>query len=289
MTNEIIEVKQLPVIVEQLHLIKAEIEAQAKAVLAMDCTEETVKDIKKQRTDLGNRFKEFEAKRKSIHDQIEAPYEAFMAVYKECIAAPFKEADSTLATRINEVTNTILQRKIDEVRTYANEYIESVGLTEGDIRYEEIPLKVTQVASLKSLKESVKNYVDKIKDDLTAISQLENSGEILVEYRMNHDLSRSLSIVTARKKAIEQELARREALESKAKEEAERKETVTQAVEEHEKESEDIKPPVVSEAPVEVPVTVDRYSVSFTVTATLDQLKALKEFLNNGGYEYANN
>ena len=49
---ELISVVQLPIIQEQLHTIKAQIEARAAAALAAPCTEETVKSVKELRADL---------------------------------------------------------------------------------------------------------------------------------------------------------------------------------------------------------------------------------------------
>ena len=52
---ELISVVQLPIIQEQLHTIKAQIEARAAAALAAPCTEETVKSVKELRADLRRR------------------------------------------------------------------------------------------------------------------------------------------------------------------------------------------------------------------------------------------
>lgn len=60
--NEIIEVKQLPIIVEQLQTIKADVTARVNDALSLDCTENTVKAVKNARSDLsyddnGNRLR----------------------------------------------------------------------------------------------------------------------------------------------------------------------------------------------------------------------------------------
>ena len=66
MNEEIIVVKQLPVIEEQLKNIKANIEEKVSSVLALKCDESTVKAIKVLRADLTKDFKELEERRKIV-------------------------------------------------------------------------------------------------------------------------------------------------------------------------------------------------------------------------------
>ena len=47
MTNNIIVVKQLPIIEERLRELKADIESRTSAAMSMECTEDTVKEVKK--------------------------------------------------------------------------------------------------------------------------------------------------------------------------------------------------------------------------------------------------
>ena len=65
MNNEIMIVKQLPVIEEQLKLIKTEIEEKTSLALSMICTEDTYKEIKKLRADLKHDFEGYEVQWRS--------------------------------------------------------------------------------------------------------------------------------------------------------------------------------------------------------------------------------
>lgn len=66
MDKEIIAVKQLPIIVEQLHEVKAEVTAKVEQALSLVCTEDTVKDVKKVRSDLNKELKDYEERRKAV-------------------------------------------------------------------------------------------------------------------------------------------------------------------------------------------------------------------------------
>ena len=58
--NELIVVKQLPIIKERLREIQATSQEQVNNALALIATEDTVKDVKKVRADLTKTFNELE-------------------------------------------------------------------------------------------------------------------------------------------------------------------------------------------------------------------------------------
>ena len=57
--NEIIVVKQLPVIVEQLAQVKETVIQRVQTATSLVCTDETVKEVKKARAELNAEFKFF--------------------------------------------------------------------------------------------------------------------------------------------------------------------------------------------------------------------------------------
>ena len=103
MNNDIIVIKQLPVIEEQLQAIKAEVTEKVENALCLVCNEETVKSIKAVRADLNKDFKDFEERRKAVKKAIMTPYEQFETVYKDCIADTYKKADTELKLKIDSV------------------------------------------------------------------------------------------------------------------------------------------------------------------------------------------
>ena len=74
MIKDLIEVKQIPIIEEQLKNVSAVIDERVKNATSLVCTEETVKTIKELRADLNKDFKEFETKRKEVKEQVLKPY-----------------------------------------------------------------------------------------------------------------------------------------------------------------------------------------------------------------------
>ena len=77
--TDLIVVKQLPVIVEQLHGIKAAAEEKVQDALSLACTEETVQVVKKRRAELNAIRKDLEARRAIVKKEIMAPYDSFRA------------------------------------------------------------------------------------------------------------------------------------------------------------------------------------------------------------------
>lgn len=270
MSNEIIAVKQLPIIEEKLAEIKAAVTSKVDLAMSLVCTEETYKDIKKTRADLNAEFKAWEDKRKEVKAAVMTPYEKFEAIYKDCISDAYKKADKDLKGKIDSVEGELKAKKEQEVKEYFGEYLASKGID--FVTYENANVNVTLSASMKSLKEAAKAFIDRICDDLNLIDTQENKAEILVEYKRTLNVSQAITTVTARMKAIEEEKAR-QAAEQKPVEQEEK----TQFVK--------LTPPTV-EAPKVESAEEQVCTISFKVTATRAKLRQLKAFLENGGYNY---
>ena len=275
MNNEIIVVKQLPEIEEHLQAIKEEVTVKVNDALSLICNETTVKEVKAVRASLNKDLKDFEERRKAVKKAIMTPYEAFEAVYKDCISDTYKKADTELKRKIDSVENELKEQKTAEVKGYFDEYRDSKiadGITW--IGFADANINVTLSASMKSLKEQAKTFVDRICDDLSLIDTQEHKDEILYEYKQSLNVSNAITMVANRYKAIEAAKAAEE--ERKAREQAEAEAAAK---------VEAIAPPTVE--PIAPPVEEEKvYTLKFTVKATMPQLKALKEFLNNGGYDY---
>lgn len=283
MTNDLIVVRQLPVIEDQLRTIHDAVQARVEDVLAMECTEETYKEVKKARSELNAQYRALEERRKEVKTQVEAPYKKFEAVYKACAGDLFAAADKQLAAKISAVETGLKQKKAEQVKTYFDEYRESLGIPFDMVNF---GITVTMSASLKSLKAQAKDYLDRVRGDLDMISTQEHKDEILAEYRMHLNAPRAITTVANRHAAIERERKIREEFAAVA----ERKQASETAV----REVVETTPPVKA-APVAPPVMVEsaesaepvkQYSTAFRVTGTIEQLKALKNFMEDGGYTY---
>lgn len=279
MSNEIIVVKQLPVIEQQLAQIKEQVAERVSAAMKLVCTEDTVKAVKKARTELNAEFKVWEEKRKEVKTAVMSPYEQFEAVYKDCISDSYKAADKDLKQKVDEVEQELKNKKSAEVKSYFEEYLASKDID--FVTYEQAGINVTLSASLKSLKEQAAAFVDRIESDLKLIETFTDlKAEILVEYKKSLNVSDAITGVKARAKAIQEEQARQEAEAEKRAAEAQRVEAIKAAIPEA---------PAAVEAPTEqteAPAPEKKYCIRFTVKGTKEQLIALKKFLNEGEYEY---
>lgn len=276
MENEIIVLKQLPEIEERLQEIKEDVTKRVQTAMSLVCTEETVKEIKVVRAELNKEFAQWEEKRKEVKRAIMLPYERFDEKYKDCITDLYKTADTTLKTQINSVEDALKAEKARELLDYFNEYICASEISTGIPLFEFVTLEkaninVTKSASLKSLKEQARAFIDRVCEDLNLISTQEHKDEILYEYKQSLNVSNAITTVANRYRAIEQAKAKEE--ERKAKAEAEQK-----AVEKVEAVAEVLAPPTVEDEKI--------LTLHFTVKGTLAQLKALKDYLKINKYEF---
>ena len=257
MENSLMEVKQLPVIAEQLAEVKADITKRTSEASKMVCTEDSVVAIKKVRSEFNKEFADYEAKRKWIKNEIIKPYMDFEAIYNECVSIPFKAADDELRTKINNVESELKSVKEDEVKSYFEELksAEAVSFVE----FKDAGVNITLSASLKSMKDKCKEFIEKVKTDMTLILSSNHGEEIQIEYMKCFNISQAMMIVKNRHEAMERMKQAQEERQSKA--------------EEQEVKAEEIQKVVELSAPVEIE---KQYTTSFKVTGTLSQLKELK-------------
>lgn len=269
MIKDLIQIKQLPVIEEQLKSVSTTIDERVKNATSLVCTDETIKVAKEIRASLNKDYKEFEEQRKIIKEQILKPYTDFEDIYKKCISDKFRNADIILKGKIETVEKELKDKKEQEVKGYFEEYKKANEID--FITYEQSRINVTLSASMKSLKEQAKAFIDKVLDDLKLINTQEHKAEILVEYKQTLNVGNAITTVTNRFKAIEEE---------KRKQEEFMKEATKSVIIPKEEMQEILQAPKVEEKQEDI------LTLKFTVKGTKTKLKELKDFLENGGYDY---
>lgn len=213
----------------------------------------------------------------------------FEGVYKTYISDKYKEADSELKNKVDTTEDELRARKEQEIRDYFEEYKQSLLID--FIKFEDAKIKVGLSDSKTSLKKQAKDFIDRVNTDLATIMLQEHKEEILVEYKQNgYVLSTAISTVINRIKAVAETKKKQEELKQKQLEEAQRiadenikiqTEATKQALDNFRvTEQEVLQAPTVEEKQEEI------LTLKFTVKGTRTKLKALKEFLVNGGYEY---
>ena len=287
--QDLIVVKQLPQIEEHLKELSLEVEQKVENAKSLVCTEENVTTIKQIRASLNKEFKEVENQRKIVKEQILAPYMQFEEIYKMYISDKYKSADNDLKEKIDSTENELKNIKEQEIKDYFEEYKKANNID--FVTYSQARINVTLSASRKSLKEQAKQFIDKIVDDLKLIDTQEHKTEILVEYKQSLNVSQAITSVTNIFKAIEEEKKRQEELKRKQLEEAQRRadesiraqtEATRQALENFIPKTEEtiLQAPVIEEKQEEI------LTLRFTVKGTRTKLRELKQFLENGGYDY---
>lgn len=275
MENKIIKLEQVPVIdYKGIEDIKNEV-ATRMTNLKLDelvVTEENVKEIKQLRTTLKKEFTEYEDVRKLIKDQVMKPYNDFEAKYKE-MAVFYTGADNKLKAKINEVEDSLLQIKIDEIKAY----FDDVNKNEF-ISFEDIGLKIIKSKSNKSYCDEIDEYLKGVANDLTTIETLENKSRVLAKYQISKNLNQAISetnIEIEREKAIKQ------------REEEEKQRNLFNAEDVDKKPQEPIKEEI-KEAK-ETTKDAEILEMTFTVVGTIEQLKLVKQFILQNNIEIKEN
>lgn len=275
--HDLIAVRQLPIIEEHLKDLSESIDREVSEALALAVTEETLSQVKKVRAKLRKDYEELETQRKKVKNSIMERYVAFESeLYKPMIAVKYEDGDAELKRKISAVENQLRQEKTGELMEYFRELADSVHLTW--LEYERGGFVINLTKSRTALHKEVIEFVDRVANDVTAIEVMPDAEEILVEYKRCLRFGEAVEIVKKRREAVEQERREREHLEAMRRAEQETARRAREA-------AEIVAPPTMEPNEEEKdPVR----TLTFTVSAPVSKLKALKKFLVDGGYEIGN-
>lgn len=264
--NEIVKIEQMPKVFSQLETIGKFIDNQVKDIDIIECNEENKQEIKKRRTELNNILKTLDDRRKFIKNKILEPYEMFNEKYENECKNKLLNASEILKNKIDDIENVQKQQKEDELREFVKQHCEANNV---HIEFDRIGLNITLSASMKSLKEQAKAFIEKVASDLKLIELEEYSSEILYEYNKTFDFAQSKIKVVEYHKQLEEIQKQQEIKQEQEKQEEQVIEKVDEIV-----------------APVEVIEDDELITVSFKVTGTKEQIKKIKELIIEMGVEY---
>lgn len=266
----LIRLIQLPVIEERLRDLKEATERRTGQAMSMVCAPETLAAVKNVRAELNQEFAEMEAQRKAVKAAIMEPYDRFEAVYRDCVAVPFRQADADLKGKIEATEREIKEHCEEYLRRYFSELCAAHGVD--FLTYEQTGVKVDMASARaktpKKLMEQLRMMVEGCAQAMATIDGMEHGDEIAVEYKKCLDLTFAIQVVTKRHQLLEAERQRK----------AEAAEACVRPVQEA---------PEVTPVPKRVEkAAVETLTCTFTVTATRERLKLLKSFLDSNGYNY---
>lgn len=271
--NEIITVEQAVKLTSRFDEIAAELNEKKARVEALLVSEESRKDAKEIRAALNKDAKAYAEDFKAIKAQVLKPWNDVEAEYKAKIDAPFKEMDKLLKEKIDFIEDGLKAEKKAELLEYFEEYKLALGIT--FVEFLDLDIKVGLSQSLTALKKEVKEKLDGIFSDVSAIGK---DAEVLAEYQRNgFKLSLAIQTVADRQEAIRQAEELRAKRQAEAEAEAKRVAEMEKAVQEYAPEAVEVK--------VE-PKEEKMLCVGFKVYGTRAQLKALKAYLIENEYKF---
>lgn len=272
-----VKIKSLGEIESNMKEVKGYVENLNNYYKNITFTEETIKEAKEEKAKI-NKFKSEVANyRKNIVAEYNKPIKIFEDTSKETEKI-LTETYNTINSQVTNYEDIEKQRKEQEIKEYFEEY--KVANNIDFVNYGQANINVTLTASVKKLKEQAKAFIDEIIDDLKLIETQECKDEILVEYKQNLNVSRAIQEVANRHKLLEEERKRQE-----------EKIVHIEMNENHEisqKSYEELED--VFNKPLEQPKEEKQeelFTMSFKVkNETKARLKLIKQFLENGGYDY---
>lgn len=288
--NDLIVVKQLPVIEDRLDEALRAVQGRLKDTAALVVTDENYKELKKVRADLNKELGELEALRKKVKEAVEAPYKKFETGAYKRLADEYKVAISTLDGEIKDVEIGLRGQRQEELSAYFDEYRQSLGIDSALTDLGRSGIKVGLSGSMKSLKDQVRAYLDGVDGDIKMIDTLDDRDEVLAEYRVLLSVTDAVRVVADRKKRIEEMRLKREAAEEERKQREAQIAAVNEAIRQGAQEAQNPQdnggavsaPTQTAELAEEPSEDATKYSakyLGYEITGTMSQLKALKAFL----------
>lgn len=284
MANELITVKQLPVLEERFKEIGAALDEKVERCKAMVVTDENRKDIKKIRAELNKERMAFAEEFTVVKAEVLGPWQAVEDAYKENVQSKYKEADAALKVKIDEIEQGLKDKKEAEVRTFFEEAAASDGID--FVTWEQAGIKVGLSDSKKSLMEKASAFLDRIHQDIALIGTDEHAVEIMAEYKKTLNASQAIMMVRDRFEREERERQmieeRRAAEEARKEHERMVQEEVAQAGLDAPVQAEENFDDLIAAAYAEEPI----HEITFKVRGTISQIKVLVKTLEDTGIDY---
>lgn len=268
--NEIAKIEELPKIIIQVKEIGKYIDEATKDLDKLVCNEETKQVVKMKRAEINNFTKVLEEKRKEIKKQILTPYENFEEIYNKECKEKLINASELLGNKISEIETKQKEEKEQELREFFKQYQETYHL-ENVVSFEDMELNITLSASMKSLKEEIVCFCERINKDIQVINSEENKEELMLEYLNNgFDYQGAKLTLYNRKRKIQELIEKQKEIDNLVVEE----ELVADNIE-------------LNGMPKEIISDEEVLEATFTVKATKEQLQELKRWLEEREIEYA--
>lgn len=272
--NAIIELKQSPIILYDLVEAKGkEVQTLIKNLDLQNITanEDNLGKLKSTRADLSRDFKVFEEQRKLVKDLIMKPYNDFDEIYKKNISILFKETDILLKDKIDLVDGGILDAKIDKIIAFFN-----LENKYDFVKFNDLNIKIIKSKTDKTIKDEIKEYLQQVENNLLIIKNLKDADRIMAKYQLTKDINSSIAAVQLE---VEIEEKNKTALANAEFERNQRLEKEVETVREFQEERNEV-------IEKQEPIPASLVKTTFTVIGTMEQIKELKNYMNEKGLNY---
>ena len=259
-----------PVISENLASISTYIGDTLARLYALPRGTEGCDTAKALRADLRRRFDALEQQRKAVKAAVMEPYNAAEKVYKEKISNPINDADKQLKDWIDSYQNEVKQNCRQELQEYFDELCEvlHIDFVTFDQTGVVVDMATANLKDPKKARNAIHDFLNRIEEDRRTISTMACAEEIMAEYRQTLSLSAAIAAVNDRHERIQQESENLEELRNR-----ETKATATRQA-------------LYTEAPEIIPAQEELYTIAYTATGTIAQLRVIKAALDSSGCTY---
>lgn len=296
-SKTLIAVTQLPIIEERLRDYKAEIEAIVAEAKTMVATPDTIQAVKAKRAELRKQFDDLDKRRIAVKNLILEPYDRFNKVYDECVKRPFADADATLKATVDGFEGELKAAAEEKLRDSYYEHCQLEGIDwlpfDQALRFSGVKISMadTKTKTPRKAMDALAEFISKVALGMEAVRKMDDSAEIMVEFKKCLDAGQAAGIVAERKRKI-QEAAESE---NRRKEEAARQQEMVAKVEAAAPAPAPVAAPTAVQAlpTTEEPLTFWK-KMSFTIYfrnpgeygKLLPALRQLKEILVQEGIQY---
>ena len=239
-------------------------------------TAETKEDAEKEKADINKFKKQVEDFRKQIVAKYNEPIKLFEDTAKETEKL-LKETYDLINVQVKAFDDEQLEKVREKVESYFNEYAQSKGID--FVNFSQMNISVTKglltsTGNLtKKIQDQMNEFIDRCAKDVDLINTLEHKEEILIEYKKTLKSAESIALVMDRYKQLE---------DMKKEKESAKEQVIND--EEMLKKIDSLSAPKVEKKTNENLEEI--LELKFKVRHTRTKLIALKEFLDNGGYDY---
>jgi len=277
----LIEITQLPEIMENLRVLREGWEKRAAEAAALVCTEESVQSIKDMRAQMRREFDEADTQRKAVKERYMAPWSQVEAAWKECVAEPFKRADTAMKSEIGAFETKLKEDCRNALTEYYAELCEVSGVDflpmEKAMEIGNIKINLSDAKSRtpRKLMDALAAVVAQVGDGMDQISRMDEKdrNEIYVEFKRLLNVGAAVAVVQERRRKVA-------AMEKEAAERAEAQERMNEA----RAKAQAVAPAVAAPRPQEEEV-FDEFT--FTVfNCKRSQLIKIRDFLKQEGISY---